>query len=395
MKLAIVYDWADKFGGAERILSVLRQMYPNADWYTSAVDVKRAPWARAYHFHTSFLQGFPLWIRRSRLLSFFLYPLAFESFDFSGYDMVLTITSSFAKGIITRPGTRHICYLLTPTRWLWDDEVFAVGESKFGLLGLFLRLVRRRLQRWDSIAAQRVDEFMCISKEVQDRCFRYYKRESTLIYPYFDETYWQGLISPKPTVTDSASSTVLVHDKSKGEKCTIHTPYFLVVSRLEIYKRIDLAIQAFKLLQQSKELEGYSLVIVGTGSQARQLRQLAGRDHRIIFLTEVTDRDLAKLYRAAVALVMPQKEDFGYTACEAIACACPVVCFALGGQTEIVENGLQGQHFHEQTPSAIAKSLVQTSKLRYNRDSYENSHIRRWGRDTFVAAFTKKIPQTV
>jgi glycosyltransferase involved in cell wall biosynthesis len=285
--------------------------------------------------------------------------------------------------------------LLTPTRWLWDEEVFAVGEEKFGLLGLFLRLVRRRLQRWDYIAAQRVDEFICISKEVQDRCFRYYKRESTLIYPYFDETYWQGLITPKSTDTDTFSSTVLVHDKSKGEKCTIHTPYFLVVSRLEIYKRIDLAIHAFKLLQQSKELEGYSLVIVGTGSQARQLRQLAGRDPRIIFLTEVTDRDLAKLYRDAVALVMPQKEDFGYTACEAIACACPVVCFALGGQTEIVENGLQGQHFHEQTPSAIAKSLVQTSKLRYNRDSYENSNIRRWGRDTFVAAFTKKISQTV
>ncbi len=395
MKLAIVYDWVDKVGGAERILSALYELYPHADWYTSAVDEKRAPWARAYHFHTSFLQQFPLWVRRSRLLSFFLYPLAFESFDFSGYDTVLTVTSSFAKGIMTKPGTRHICYLLTPTRWLWDDEVFAVGEAKFGLLGVFLRVVRRRLQRWDSIAAQRVDEFICISKEVQDRCFRYYKRESTLIYPYFDETYWQGLISPKSTITDPLSSKVQVHDISKGEKRSIHTPYFLVVSRLEIYKRIDLAIHAFKLLQQSKDLEGYDLVIVGVGSQARQLRQLAGRDPQIIFLTEVTDRDLAKLYRDAVALIMPQKEDFGYTACEAIACACPVVCYAQGGQTEIVENGLQGQHFHQQTPSAIAKSLVQTSKLRYNRHSYENSHIRRWGRDTFVAAFTKKIPQTV
>jgi len=450
MKLAIVYDWIDKSGGAERILPILREMYPTADWYTSAVDEARAPWAHVYHFHTSFLQAFPLWIRRNRLLSLFLYPFAFESFDFTGYDTVLTITSSFAKGIITRPGTKHICYLLTPTRWLWDEEVCEREDARYRLFAGIIRSIRKHLQRWDYIAASRVDEFICISKEVQDRCLRYYKRESTLIYPYFDETYWQGLISSRPldklragkprsgpfgartdtnyprTETTNLPVTSSLEDEkhvtssledekhvtssledekhvtsslSRSRTCpkikSIGTSYFLVVSRLEIYKRIDLAIDAFQLFKKSEGAHEHTLVIVGKGSQSDVLRQKAGDDTYIVFIPEVTDRDLAQLYHKASALIMPQKEEFGYTACEAIACECPVVCFARGGQTEIVEDGVNGQYFHSQTATAIAKSLVLTSKLRYNRNSYENSHICGWSRNTFVAAFSQKIPQTI
>jgi glycosyltransferase involved in cell wall biosynthesis len=387
MKLAFVYDWFDKKGGAERLLQALHDAYPDAVWYTSYRDSAKTPWANGWDVQTSFIQRLPTFVKRSRVLSLFLYPLAFESFDFSRYDVVVSITSSFAKGIITAARTRHICYLLTPTRWLWDDAKYQVHTATFSLIRCFTDAVRRYLKVWDFAAAQRADEIIGISREVVNRCYRYYSRSCELVYPPFDPLPWQDMVrSLAKRQQDFAQHFKL---RVKG--------YYLVVSRLEPYKRIDLAISAYALRRASAKDDNVALVIVGNGSCRRALQkqtQQLGLEN-VIFLNEVSDEELAWLYANARALVMPQEEDFGYTACEAIACLCPVVCFAKGGQSEIVRDGVDGIFFSSQTAESISDALARLTTFTYNNRSHENSHLCRWGRDTFVATLSEKISKTV
>lgn len=357
MKIAFVYDWFDKVGGAERILTVLHEMYPDAPWYTSYRDEYRASWAQGWDVRTSFIQKLPHFAKHNRILTLPLLPLAFESFDFSSYDVVVSVTSSFAKYIITKPSTRHICYLLTPTRWLWHDD--------YGHAGTLHEKVRVCFKRLDLIASARVDEYLTISQEVQKRCRRIYECESEVVYPPFDETYWQQLIAGKKTNSQS-------------------TKYYLVVSRLEPYKRIDMVIDAWKGREDR-------LVIIGSGSQEQQLR-IQAKGMRIEFYSHLSDADLATWYAGAQALIMPQIEDFGYTALEAQACGCPVVAYDRGGARETVYYGVL---FEEQTPTSLHRALVKCANLQYNPDTYENRHIRGGSRNTFVAAFSQKISKTV
>ena len=186
MKVAIVYDWIDKCGGVERLLLVLHEMFPKADWYTSYYDKTGAPWAKNLNIHTSFIQKLPGFIRSSRVLSLLLYPYAFESFNFNGYDVVISVTSSFAKGVITKPGTKHICYMLTPTRYLWGmSDIYIKGWRR-----VIAAPVIEKLRKWDYIAAQRPDTIVSLSKAVAYRAETYYKRMSEVLYPPFDTGYW-------------------------------------------------------------------------------------------------------------------------------------------------------------------------------------------------------------
>lgn len=357
MKIAFVYDWFDKVGGAERILMALHEMYPDAPWYTSYKDELTAQWSKGWDVRTSFIQKLPRIVRRNRLLTLPFLPLAFESFDFSSYDVVVSVTSCFAKYIITKPSTRHICYLLTPTRWLWHDD--------YGRVRKLHEWLRRYFKKLDLIASSRVDEYMSISCEVQERCRLIYGRESVVVYPPFDETYWHALLQAKKT-------------NSKSIK------YYLVVSRLEPYKRVDLVIDAWKGRKDR-------LVIIGTGSLGLQLRARAKGAH-IEFYAHLTDAELATWYGGAAALIMPQVEDFGYTALEAQACGCPVVAFDRGGARETIYYGV---FFSKQDPASLSRALVKCANLQYNPDIYENRHIRGGSRNTFVATFTQKISKTV
>jgi glycosyltransferase involved in cell wall biosynthesis len=357
MKIAFVYDWFDKVGGAERILTVLHEMYPDAPWYTSYRDEYRASWAQGWDVRTSFIQKLPRFVRGHRLLTLPLLPLAFESFDFSSYDVVVSVTSSFAKYIITKPTTRHICYLLTPTRWLWHDDYGRVRTVHEMLRGYFKQL--------DLIASARANEYLTISHEVQERCLAIYGRQGEVVYPPFDEMYWHQLLSKKSTNASSSK-------------------YYLVVSRLEPYKRIDMVIDAWKGREDR-------LVIIGSGSQEQQLR-IQAKGIRIEFYSHLSDADLATWYAGAQALIMPQVEDFGYTALEAQACGCPVVAYDRGGARETVYYGVL---FEEQTPTSLRRALVKCANLQYNPDTYENRHIRGGSWNTFVAAFSQKISKTV
>lgn len=339
MKVALVYDRVNKWGGAERVLLALHKLFPDAPLYTSVYDKERASWAKVFNVKTSFLQKIPFAKRRHELFALFM-PMAFESFSFDEYDLVISLTSEAAKGIITKPGTIHICYCLTPTRYLWSgyDEYFKNKTLKL-ISSIFIFL----LCKWDLKAAHRPDAFIAISKEVQSRIKKYYKRDAVVVYP--------------PVTLE------LTKKPARNEQ-----EYFLVVSRLSkftSYKRIDLAIDAFNELK-------LPLKIIGEGSSREELEQKSGPT--IEFLGEVSDRELANYYRNCKALIFPGMEDLGLVMIEAQMQGIPVIAFNGGGAKEIVKNGKTGLLFDKQTKESLVDALLKFKKMKFDsRGSRKNA----------------------
>jgi glycosyltransferase involved in cell wall biosynthesis len=329
-KIAIVYDWIDSWGGVERLLLQFHELFPDAIFFTSYTNFKKASWAKDLTIANSFMQKLPHFIKDNRSLSVPFYPFAFESFDFSAFDLVISITSSFAKSIITRPDTLHICYLLTPTRFLWTHPQAPMLTSP----------LIKHLKKWDLIAAQRPDQYIAISKTVHKRLKSIYNRDSEVIYPPFDIEYWDK-----------------IKDKANTKHKILNNKYFLVVSRLEQYKRVDLAIKTFNKLKDKK------LIVVGTGTQESKLKSMSGSN--ITFLKSVLDSDLASIYSNAEALIMPQEEDFGYVSLEAQLFGCPVIAFKNGGATETIIEGKTGILFDTQSVEAILNALANFDKMSY------------------------------
>ena len=372
-RIAIVYDWIDKWGGVERVLLTLHEMFPKAVFYTSYFDKEEAGWAKSLKIKTSFLQNFPSFIKNSRILSFIFYPFAFESFDFSEYDLVISVTSSFAKSIITRPGTKHICYLLTPTRYLWSHKKdylrnISVRNLISGYLNMFIK--------WDNVAAQRPDKIISISETVRNRSLKYYKRDSKVVYPGFDIRYWDKI---KSQIINPKSQ---INSKYK----ILNTKYFLIVSRLEPYKKVELAIKVFNKLK-------IPLIIVGEGSQAGQLKQIAGKN--ITFLSKLSDVELGGLYSKAEALIMPQEEDFGYVSLESQFFNCPVIAYKKGGAVETVIDQKTGLFFEDQTEQSLRKTVERFNKIKYNLkielSKFGMKNIEKFDKEKFIDKFMKYI----
>ena len=368
-KIAIVYDWLDKWGGVERILLVFHEIFPEADFFTSYYDVDGAYWAKDINVKTSFLQHFPNFIKKNRILSFVFYPYTFESFNYSDYDLVISVTSSFAKGIVTKPGTKHICYLLTPTRYLWvqPENYF---KNKF--INFCLVPYINHIKKWDFVAAQRPDKIISISKTVADRCQKYYQRESEVIYPPFNIDYWSQL---KFKIQNSKFETNFKFKISNFK-------FFLVVSRLESYKKIDLVVRSFNRSNQN-------LIIVGEGSQENILKAMAGKN--IQFFKKLTDEELGYLYSQAQALIMPQEEDFGYVSLESLFFDCPVIAFKKGGATETIVDGKTGLFFSKQSEISLLQALERFNKISYNlkRVIQENKkrNLDRFSKKEFIRNF--------
>lgn len=364
MKIALVYDWMDSWGGIERVLLTVNEMIPRADWYTSVFDVNKASWANKLQPRTSFIQLLPSFIKKSRKLSTPFYPFAFESFDFSDYDIVLSVTSSFAKGIITGPNTKHISYFLTPPRYFWTHR--REYQTNIPVLQPYLTY----LKKWDTLAAHRPDIIIAISKTVQDRITKTYNLASQVIYPPFDIEYWERFKSHNASGKKQAKSR-----------------YYLVVSRLEPYKRVDLVINAFNHMLDRK------LLVVGDGtlrtSLARQARE------NIHLLGHVPDKTLATLYQDAKALVMPQEEDFGMVALEAQFFGCPVIAYNKGGVTETARDGITAIFFDSQTVGAIQSAIAKYEKIAYTlKKSTEKlgpESVKKFGKKSFVKEFGQLI----
>jgi glycosyltransferase involved in cell wall biosynthesis len=337
-KVAIVYDWIDKWGGVERVLLHMHSLFPNAHFFTSAVNQKNAQWAHDLTVHTSFMQSIPSYIRKQRAFMSILFPLAFESFSFSSYDLVISITSAFAKGIITKPGTKHICYLLTPPRYLWSHT----KDYLPGVKGVVAQPFLNHLQKWDICAAHRPDKYISISKTTADRAKQYYQVNSSIVYPPFDTSYWdvQKTKMKRPT---------MVTTKQK---------YFLYVGRMESYKKPELIIEA------AKQRKTDHFIMVGTGTLERKLKENAPPNCQFAGL--ISDNELSYLYSNAEALIMPQNEDFGYVSLEAQYHGCPVIAYYAGGASETVIEGVSGLFFEEQTTQSLVSQLERFQQISYN-----------------------------
>ena len=323
MNMALVHDWLNQIGGAENVLEALVEMYPQAPVYTSIYAPKIMPEAyRSWDIRTSFMQRLP-GVTNHHQAYLPLYPMAFEQFDLSGYDVVLSNKSAFCHGVITPPETLHICYCLTPTRFLWMYDAYRQREGLGKLSNGLLQPVLAWLRQWDRLAADRVDEFIAISRAVQSRIRKYYRRDSTIIYPPVDVERF----------TPS--------DRQPGD-------YYLAGGRLIPYKRVDLAIDAFNQL-------GLPLVVYGDGRDRQALEAKAGST--ISFLGRVSWDKLADLFQHCRAFVFPGLEDFGIAPLEAQAAGRPVIAYAGGGALDTIVDGETGLLFREQTAQSLMEAV--------------------------------------
>ncbi len=341
MNVALVYDRINKFGGAERILLALHELWPEAPLFTAVYNKDTAKWSEGMDIRPSFMQHMPL-ARTHHEFFPWLTPFAFESFSFDAYDCVISVTSAEAKSIITKPHTLHICYNLTPTRYLWSGYDAYQQNPGLGAVNTIASFVFdktvKRLRAWDSVASARPDRYVAISRIVANRIMRYYDRTAEcVIYP--------------PINTD-----VFTPDgpkKSGG--------YYLTVARLVGYKRIDVVIDAFNKL-------GLPLVIIGDGKQKKELRSRAASNITIV-RPDISDAELASYYRGCRAFVFAGQEDLGLVAAEAQACGVPVVAYRNSGISEIITDRKTGILFDKQTPEAMIASIAELAKLRYDREA--------------------------
>ncbi|MEK7194804.1 MAG: glycosyltransferase [Patescibacteria group bacterium] len=316
-----------QLGGAERVLIELHKTFPDAPIYTLFTNQEftknHLPEAKV---RTSYLQKIPGITKIYPYLAM-LMPIAIESFDLSDFDIVISSSPFFAKGVVTRPRTKHICYCYSPSRQLWDN---AKNQK-----GIFKKIGQHFLRIWDRHSADRVDTFVAISKTAQERIKKYYGRESQVIYPPFTLQLAESQLSP------------------------VKEPYYLIVSRLYPNKNIHVAIEAFNKLD-------YPLFIIGEGPMRAELEKQAKQNIR--FLGFQPDSAVVTWYKHAKAFIMPQEEDFGLTAVESLASGTPVLALRKGGAMEIVQEGITGELFNDPRPEVLAEGVFRLNKNLENYD---------------------------
>lgn len=328
VRVALVHDWLNQQGGAENVLEEFVALFPGAPVYTSMYGPDKMPASyRNWPIHTSFMQGLP-GVTEKHQAYLPIFPAAFATTDLSGFDLVLSNKSGFCHGVRTRRGERkavHVCYCLTPTRFLWLYEQYRRRERISGVLNAGLQPLLALLRRWDYAAAQKVDHFIAISSVVQERIRNIYGRKSVVVHPPVDTQRF-------------------THDPAVRV-----AGYYLVVSRLIPYKRVDLAVEAFRGLPQER------LIVVGSGRARRELEKQAPPN--VSFLGwQPADKQL-ELMRACKAFLFPGLEDFGIAPVEAMSAGRPVIAFRGGGALDTVRPNESGVFFETQTPQALQQAV--------------------------------------
>lgn len=336
MKIALVHDYLSEYGGAERVVEALHEIWPEAPLYTAFVDWKRlgkhSDRFKNWDIRPSWVQHF--WIIKKLISPLrFLAPCIWQSFDLSGYDAVITSSGWFIpRGVIVKKPTVHVCYIHHPPRNLYG---YATGSNlqKYWPVRLYTIFVNFFLRNYDFQTAQKVDYFIANSKETRRRVKKFYRRESVVIYP------------PIPTNTKIQISNSKQIPKSKFQ----NKKYYLSVGRLSWAKRVDLIIEACNKLHAP-------LKIVGVGKEEKELKKIAGPT--IEFLGSVSDAELSDLYVNAKALIFASlDEDFGMVPVEAMAYGTPVIGLCQGGVKETVIEGKTGILFHEPTVDALTNAI--------------------------------------
>lgn len=341
MKLALVHDWLNQVGGAEDVLAALLELWPDSPVYTSIHAPERMPAAiNRAEIHTLWLDRLP-GIRRFHQPFLPLYPLAWSGLRLQGHDVILSNKSGFCTALRHDRETLHICYCLTPTRYLWQLDEYLERERLAAPLRHALRPLVALLRRQDHAAAQRIHHFIAISSAVRRRIRDCYGRDATLIFPPVDTQRFR----PEPD----------------------HDDYLLVVARLVPYKRIDLAVQAASRL-------GLPLKVVGSGRDLDRLRAMAGPT--VEFPGRVPDDELPRLMARCRAFLFPGHEDFGIAPVQAQAAGRPVIAYGAGGALDTVLPGYSGELFHEQDVESLASVLATLDTSRYDSEVIRNHALR-------------------
>lgn len=357
MKIALVHDYLNQMGGAERVVETLHELFPEAPLYTSIYLPENMPDSfRRMNIKTSFMQKLPFLDKHFKKY-LLLYPYAFRQFKLDDYELVLSSSSGWAKGVNVSPKTCHICYCYTPMRWVWNYQDYIARENFGWLTKKTLPLAINWLRRWDLATNFRVDHFVAISQCVAQRIKKYYHREATVIYPPVNTSLYQ----PAGQVED----------------------FYLVVSRLNTYKKIDLVVETFNEL-------GLHLKIIGTGPYQKILQNMAKTN--IEFLGRVSDQKLADYYARCKALIFPGEEDFGIAPLEAQAAGRPVIAYAGGGAIETVVEGKTGIFFREQTAEALNRTIHSFEKMNFNPLEIRK-HAQKFDREVFKSKLTAFIKE--
>jgi glycosyltransferase involved in cell wall biosynthesis len=355
MKVALVHDYLAQDGGAERVLKSFHEIWPNAPIFVLFHDRERIPYFGEADIRESFISRMPF--GRSKYQWYLpMMPRATERHNLHEFDLVLSSTSAFAKGVLTRPDTLHISYCHTPTRYLWTDTHEYIADLKYNRLvkAMIPRLIHH-MRLWDKMSVDRVDHFVANSGTVRHRIQKYYRRDSDIIYPPVD-----------------------IHQFHIQEHLG---NYFLAGGRLVPYKRFDLLIQVFNRL-------GIPLKIFGDGPERDSLEEMAKSN--IQFVGKVSDRQKADLFSHALAFLHPQIEDLGITPIESMAAGRPVIAFGQGGVTETVIPGKTGIFFHEQRWESLLDTIIN-----FNPNSWDSSEIQGWAQKFSSDDFKDRLKKYV
>lgn len=360
MRVALVHDYLVQYGGAERVLEVLAEMFPTAPIYTLIHDPSQLYGAFSdKKIRTSFLQKLPFAKTNHRLFPA-LMPLAVEDLDLTAYDLVISSSNSYTKGVITRPDAIHICYCHTPMRYAWDDYHRHFQEFNYvsGIKNL-LPLAMNYIRLWDKISADRVDYYLANSKNVANRIKKYYRMDSKVLYP------------PVNTEVD-------FDPEYKGD-------YYLMLGRFLPYKHYDIVVEAFA--QNGKELH-----LVGSGPDEEKLRKIAQGKDNIKFLGRLSDEDAQREFRGCKAFVFASEDDFGIVPVEAMAAGKPVIAYGRGGALETVEDGKTGIFFDEQNANSVNQAIERFEMMKFD-SNYIHNYAQKFSKDSFKQNFYKFLTE--
>lgn len=367
-KIALVHDWLTNMRGGERVLLAMKEAFPKADIYTSVYEPSRLPEFDKYknEINTTWLQKLPKKLRDFHQLFPVIRVFAFRSLDLDKYDVIISDTSSDAKQVKGDNKTRHICYCFTPTRYYWSHYKDYKRDPGFGKLNILIKpiipLFVWLMRKFDYSGAQKVTEFVAISKKVQQRIEKYYKRESNIIYPPTDT----HLIKLNPDVKNRSG--------------------YVVFGAQVAYKRADLAIKACIELN-------LDLTLIGNGSEHQKLVELAKGHNNVKFRTDVDDQEKIELLGTYKAMIFPQEEDYGISAIECMAAGTPVIAYKKGGAKDYVSPE-SGAFFKQQTVESLISTLekVESGRLKFN-PSEVRAQAEKFSKEEFIQQIQRLVYQ--
>jgi glycosyltransferase involved in cell wall biosynthesis len=362
-KIALVHDFLVTQGGAERVLKVLSDMYPDAPIYTLLYDEdKMRGMFKGRDIRSSYLQKYPKFLRKRYQWLAPFYPVIPETFDLREYDLVISSSGAWMKGIVTKLSTTHIAYIHSPMRFVWDYNERYLQERK-RKPSIFLRMFLTYLRMWDKSAADRPDHLIANSIYTQKRIEKYYRRESAVIYP--------------PVSLCEQANSRNVADGSTSNN------YFLIVSRLSPSKKVDVVVEAFNKL-------GLPLVVIGEGEQGKYLKKIAKDNVNILGWQD--DQTIATYLAKARGFIFPAEDDFGIAPVEAMLNGVPVIALRKGGVLETVKEGITGEFFDAQTAEVLADGV---RRFMLNENRYDKEVIKKQAQEFSVEQFRKKIGEFI